>query len=146
MKTVKTLLSSVIIFLFSVLLGSCNAQSAGKPADQEIINDQMVKVYYFHFTRRCATCLAVEEQSRLAVESLYPEEIEEGRISFEGINLEEESGAKIAREISIYGQALLIVNGKEKTDITSDGFLYATNNPEKLRQIIKENIDPLLFH
>lgn len=145
MKTLKTILSSVIIFLFSGLLGSCNAQTAGKPEDQEIINKQIVKVYYFHFIRRCATCLAVEEQSRLAVESLYPEQIEEGRVLFEGINLEEESGAKIAQEISVYGQALLIVKGKGKINITSDGFLYATNNPEKLKQIIKENIDPLLF-
>jgi hypothetical protein len=146
MKTGNTVLSSVIIFFFSVLLVSCGTQPSGKPTDQEIINDQIVKVYFFHFSRRCTTCKAVEERSRFAVESLYPEQIKEGTILFEEINLEEESGAKIAEEMGVYGQALLIIHGKEKTDITTEGFFYATYKPKKLKQIIKKNIDPLLFH
>ena len=145
MKTVKIIFSSLIIFFFFGLIGSCDAQTAGKPQDQEMIDNQVVKVYYFHFTRRCVTCMAVEEQSRLAIESLYPEQIEDGQISFEGINIEEESGAKVAGDLNILGQSLLIVNGKQKTDLTSEGFLYAKSDPEKLKQILKQHIDPLLI-
>lgn len=145
MKTIQIILSFVMFFFFFTLTGSCDAQPAGNSQTQERIDDQIVKVYYFHFTRRCATCLAVEEQSRLAVESLYPSEIDEGRISFEGINLEEKSGEKLAKELGVYGQALLISSGKEKIDLTSEGFLYSTYDPEKLKQILKLRIDPLLF-
>jgi len=129
MKTGRTILSTVIIFLLYGLSGSCSAQSSGKVENTEIIDEQMVNVYYFHFTRRCVTCLALEEQARLAVESLYPYEIEEGLISFEAVNIEEKSGEK----------------GEEKIDLTSEGFLYSTYNPQKLRQVLKEKIDPLLF-
>jgi hypothetical protein len=145
MKPVQIILFPAMFFFCCMLTGSCSAQPVKNTQTQEITDGQIVKVYYFHFTRRCVTCQAVEEQSRLAVESLYPEQIEEGRISFEGINIDEKSGEIVARETGVYGQALLIVCGEEKTDLTSEGFLYATNNPDKLKQILKENIDPLLF-
>lgn len=145
MKTSKIIYISILSFCFSCLFTSCNAQSARKPENLKLTNDQTVKVYYFHFTRRCVTCLKVEEQSKLAVESLYPYKLEEGRISFEVVNIEEEPGEKLAKEIGVYGQALLIVKGEEKIDLTSDGFLYAIYNPEKLKQLLRERIDPLLF-
>jgi len=145
MKTLTFIFSALIFLFFADLLYSCNAQSAVKQTDKEPTDNRMVKVYYFHFTRRCATCLHVEEQSKLAVKSLYPYEIEEGRISFEAVNIEEKSGEKLAKETGVYGQALLIVKGEEKIDLTSEGFLYSTYNPQKLRQVLKEKIDPLLF-
>ena len=145
MKLIKIIFSTFILFFLSGLTSSCNAQSSGKNQDRATLNNKEVKVYYFHFTRRCATCMAVEEQSRLAIESLYPEQIEEDLISFEGINIEEEEGGKLARELGISGQALLIVNGDQKMELTNEGFLYANSYPDKLKQILKQHIDPLLF-
>ncbi|MCK9305070.1 MAG: nitrophenyl compound nitroreductase subunit ArsF family protein [Bacteroidales bacterium] len=98
-----------------------------------------VDVYYFHFTARCVTCKAVEEQAKANVQSLYGE-----KVRFSSVNIEEESGKELAKKLKVSGQALLIVKGKKQINITNQGFMYAKSNPEKFKSIIKENIDPLL--
>ena len=98
-----------------------------------------VEVFYFHFTRRCITCQNVENVSKEAVAELYGD-----KVNFTGYNLDEPEGEKKGEELGIYGQTLLIVGGDAKIDITSEGFMNARNNSDKLKQIIKEKIDPLL--
>ena len=66
------------------------------------------------------------------------------RVPFKEINLDEKEGKDKARELGISGQALLIVNGDRKINITNEGFLNARSNPEKLRQIISDHITPML--
>lgn len=87
MKNVKLLASVLIVFLSSV---SCNGQTNNQKIAQTISSSK-VNVYYFHFTRRCATCMAMEENARKAVEALYPDEIKSGDYSFTSLNLDEES-------------------------------------------------------
>ena len=70
---------------------------------------------------------------------MYPD-----KATFQAFNLEEDEGKNMAAKLDINGQTLIIVTGNNKIDITNEGFLYARSNPEKLKQIIKEKIDPLL--
>lgn len=117
---------------------SCTGQ--GNKSEQAVVkNSDEVYVYYFHNTRRCATCKAVESESQKAVKELYGD-----RVHFECYNLEEEAGEKKADQLDVSGQSLIIVCGDKKVNITNEGFMNARNNPEKLRQIIKEKIDPIL--
>jgi len=51
---------------------------------------------------------------------------------------------KKAEELGVSGQTLLIVSGDIKINITNEAFMYARSKPEKLKQVIKEKIDPLL--
>ncbi len=103
-----------------------------------------VEVYYFHFTRRCTTCLNVEKYSKEAVETLYPEQVKKGQIKFQSVNLEEKEGEAIGARYKIEGQTLLVVSGDKRIDLTDKGFLYANNSPEKLKQEVKQAIDSLL--
>ena len=105
---------------------------------------QSIEVYYFHMSRRCATCLAVESESEAALNKLYPKQMESGVISFKEINLEEESSEPLAKKLEVSGQTLLIVKGDQKIDLTGDGFKYARTSPEKLQESFKAAIDPLL--
>ncbi|MDA3820327.1 MAG: nitrophenyl compound nitroreductase subunit ArsF family protein [Candidatus Delongbacteria bacterium] len=98
-----------------------------------------VHVYYFHNERRCATCKAVEAESKKAVQELYGEDVK-----FSVFNLETPKGETKAEEIGASGQSLLIVGGEENINITSEAFMHAKSDPEKLKQIIKEKIDPLI--
>ena len=50
----------------------------------------------------------------------------------------------MAGELGVSGQTLLIVSGETRINITNEGFMNARSNPEKLKQIMKEKIDPLL--
>ena len=98
-----------------------------------------VHVYYFHNERRCPTCKTVEAESQKAVQELYGD-----KVGFSVYNIEEPEGEQKAEEIGVSGQSLLIVGGDEKINITSEAFMHAKNNPEKLQQIIKEKTDPLI--
>ena len=100
-----------------------------------------IEVYYFHFTRRCMTCQNVENVSKKAVETLYPEKIKSGEISFQSINLEEKTGEAIGAKYKIEGQTLIVICGDKRVDLTEKGFMYANNNPEKLTAEIKKAVD-----
>lgn len=132
---------SMILFWASLLFfgSSVCAQENESPGNQKMVTAPEVEVFYFHFTRRCATCQAVEDVSKQSVEDLYGD-----KVFFASYNLEEPEGEKKGEEVGVTGQALVIVSGDKKIDITSDGFMNARSNPGKLKEIIKEKIDPLL--
>jgi len=131
-----------LFIVLGLLLGlntSCSAQPGKDKSSPVVTVDQEVEVYYFHYTRRCATCQAVETVSGEAVAELFGE-----RVPFKGYNLDESDGKKKAEELGVNGQALLISSGDKKINITNEGFLYARSNPDKLKQVISDNITPLL--
>jgi thiol-disulfide isomerase/thioredoxin len=129
------LISLTAFFQFS----SCDAQGNKDTKTNTSLQTEMVEVYYFHFTRRCETCIAVENESRKAVEELYSNALEEGRIIFQSLNLEEE-GKQTADKLNIASQTLLVVRFGEKIDLTSQGFMYARTDPEKLKKALQDAI------
>ncbi len=108
------------------------------------ISKEKVEVIYFHLTRRCVTCQAVENVARDAVKELYPAESEKGTVVFRTLNIEDKSSEADARRVKATGQCLLIVSGDTRIDLTSEGFMNARNNPEKFKEEIKKAVDPLL--
>lgn len=135
MKAVKFF--GILLFISSMSL-SCSGQS--KNADTATLTKaDEVSVYYFHNTRRCATCKAVEAESRKAVQELYGD-----KVNFAAYNLDEDEGEAKGKDVGTDVQSLLIVSGEVKIDITNEGFLNARSNPDALKQIIKEKVDPLL--
>lgn len=104
-----------------------------------------VEVFYFHLTRRCVTCQAVENESRNAIESLYPEQVKKGTVSFTSVNIELEGSKAVAERCKVTGQTLLVLSGDVRVDLTDKGFMYATTSPDKLKAEIKNAIDPLLI-
>lgn len=135
MKTIKILF--IAIFALGMTI-SCSLQ-AGENEGTKVSQTDDVDVYYFHFSRRCMTCQAVEDVSKDAVAELYGD-----KVSFEEYNLDEEAAKAKADELEVSGQSLVIVSGDTKINITNEAFMNARTNPEKLKQIIKEKIDPLL--
>jgi len=103
-----------------------------------------VEVYYFHFSRRCATCLNVEKVARESVEALYPEQVKKGEITFQSINLDEKEGEAIGKKYKIEGQTLIVIGTTNRVDMTDKGFLYANGNPEKLKAEIKKAVEGML--
>lgn len=140
-------MKKIILWSFALLMLmgslSCDAQNAKKQATKSTATAK-VEVYYFHFTRRCMTCNAVEVEAKKAVQSLYPALVKSGKITFKAINLDEASSKAAAEKCAVEGQSLLVISGANRLDLTSQGFMYAVNNPEKLKAELKKTIDPLL--
>lgn len=139
MKTIQSILIGFIL----LNLFSCNAQTNNNNTSNGV-NEDKIEVYYFHYTRRCATCNAVEDEAKNAIEKYYSEKYKNSEITFTSVNLDEEDGKKIGEKIGASGQALLIIKGDKKIDLTNDGFMNARTNPEKYHKRIKAEIDKLL--
>lgn len=135
------------IGLFTVLMMSgiygCNAQTS-ENAESTIVQSDNIEIYYSHFTKRCATCNAVESETKLALETIYGKNLDNGEISFTALNLDVEDDKKIADGLKISGQTLLVVKGDKQVNLTNDGFMNARTNPQKFHDILKTQIDNLL--
>jgi len=123
---------------------SCNSRNNRKPV-ASVTRSSNVEVYYFHTTIRCVTCKTVEAEARKNVEMLYADKVKAGNISFTSLNLEEATGKSMGEKLGVNSQTLLIVNGDQKINITNEGFLYAVSQPQKLTEVMKSKIDPLLI-
>jgi len=123
MRTIKTIL--VLLFLAPVFAFS---QTSSK-----------IEAYYFHNKTRCTTCKTVEAEAKADLKELYGD-----KVTFQALNLEEKSTEPIAQKLKISGQTLLVVKGDKQVNLTNEGFLYAVNDPDKFKKIIKEKVDPLI--
>lgn len=133
MKTLRFLMIALLT------ISSCIACSAQTSNNETSATNGKIEVFYFHYTHRCATCRAVEDEAKRAVSELYGD-----KISFASYNLDEADGEAKGKSLEIAGQTLVIVSGDKKIDITNEGFMFARTNPEKLKAVIKEKIDGLL--
>ena len=139
----KTLKFSLLISFIALSLFACNAQTKESQKTGEVLSED-VQVYYFHNTKRCATCNAVEDETKVVLEMFYKDKLEAGTITFTSLNLEEEDGAKMAETLQVSGQTLLVVKGEERVNLTNDGFMNARTNAPKFHEILKTQIDKLL--
>ena len=135
----KVFISNLVLFL--LLTGiSCTAQESKSTASAT----KKIEVYYFHYTNRCMTCNTVEKEAKDAVASLYPQQVASGKIVFKALNLDDEPTKAVAVKCKAMGQSLLVISGDKRVDLTNQGFMYAVNNPDKLKAEIKTTIDGML--
>ena len=145
MRKIKPL---ILVLLAILSLFGCKGPTAENQKNEnqttENVQSDDIQVYYFHNTKRCATCNAVEDETKMALEMFYPEQSKAGTIEFTSLNLEEEEGEKMAESLQVSGQTLLLVKGDHQVNLTNDGFMNARTNPSKFHEILKSNIDQLL--
>ena len=134
-------LFKIITFVLLALSLSATsfAQDTSPQPQHETVKESTVTVYYFHYTRRCATCNAVESVTQNALKELYGP-----KVSFTSVNLDESAGEKTGKALKVSGQTLLIATSQKQINITSEGFMYARTKPEKLKEVIKTKVDSLL--
>lgn len=133
----------LILFLFATTSFACNPED-GKTKNTKNENSvDKIQVYYFHFARRCATCNAVEEVTKEALQKYFAEDVKNGKIVFTSINLDEESSKTLAKKLKISGQTLLFVAGDKQKNLTNVAFMYAKSSPKKLKVKVKKAIEEL---
>ncbi len=135
MKTVKSLILSLFVMLF-VFAGNVEILASSK------VEGEQIKVYYFHSTRRCATCMAIEKEAKNVLKELpYSDAKKNGELVFKSYNIENAVNKKLVEELGVTGSSLFVIKGEEKIDLTSKAFMYALKQPEKLRQALRVALD-----
>ena len=127
------------LLLLSVIIGS--TLLAQNPTKK-------LEVLYFHATRRCPTCMAIEENIRKTLDTYFSDQLKKGIIKLTVINVDEDKNKAIAEKYEATGSALFLTKttgGKEsKTDLTDYAFSYARNSPDKFISGLKAKINELL--
>ena len=140
---------SFVLLLSGLMLVSCQQKESKKTVTEEAsINAENQEVtavvYYFHGTRRCPTCIKVGEIARATVENNFKKEIEEGKVKFEDINVEDGKHDDLVEKFQIKWNALIIrINskeGEEISDLTDMAFQYANTSPDEVEAAIKTKL------
>ncbi|QIA08865.1 nitrophenyl compound nitroreductase subunit ArsF family protein [Draconibacterium halophilum] len=141
-------LVSILSIILCVGIISANAEcvsdaskSGPNATDNATVTPQSNEViaYYFHATKRCVTCQAVEKVAKETIEENY-----KGKVTFQSINREKEKDNPLVKKYKVSGQTLLLVKGDEKVDLTSSAFMNARTKPEKFAKRLKSEIDEML--
>ena len=147
-KTITIL--SLFFFMGGVALltqscGSTSTDSATSEKEVRVENNKNsakvgeVKAYYFHATRRCATCQAVEDVTKEAIKEYYGDSV-----TFESINRDEDKDNPLMTKYKINGQTLLLVSRDKMVNLTNDAFLNARTNPKKLKVKLISTINAMM--
>ncbi len=137
------LLLTLVLFVGTMGF-ACNSQTKTASAT-ETLSDAKVEVYYFHYSRRCNTCVSVENNAKQAMETLYANELKNGTYIFKAVNLDEASSKVLADKLKIGGQTLIVVSGTQSIDITDKAFLNAKNT-EKMQELVKNAVSNVLVN
>jgi hypothetical protein len=119
-KGVLSLFVSLFLILSSPLVvGDLRGEEPAKGPIGENLEapDAKVLVTYFYTTYRCPTCKKLEAYSRQAIEEGFRKELEEKKIVFRTLNMEEPENQHYAQDYKLYTKSLIISltrNGKEE--------------------------------
>lgn len=81
--------------------------SASVSTATPVISDRVV-AYYFHTNVRCVSCKKIEEYAREAIEKGFPTELQDGRLAFEVVNVEEPWNKHFIHEYQLVSKSLVI--------------------------------------
>ncbi len=141
-KIISTVSLLLLVGFMTVNAQCCNNPKPGCDRNGSCVkqgketND--VKAYYFHGTRRCMTCQAVEDVTKEALKEYYGD-----KVSFSSVNSEKDSNNPMIEKYKVSGQTLLIVKGENVVNLTNFAFMNARTNPDKLKSKIKSTVDSM---
>jgi hypothetical protein len=104
-----------------------------------------IRVYYFHATNRCETCLACEHVCFEILEQEFNSEIEKGTIFYKAINIDEEQNKALVAQYKIMFSTLLFIDQKGNiTDLSDKAFENALEHPDVYKNLIRNEVLRLL--
>jgi hypothetical protein len=137
----RTTFLLIALFVLAALPINAAPGGASKASNPVLKDPKPVIVYYFHATRRCATCLSIERITRGVIKDRYKDD---KRVTFLTINVDEEKNATLAERYEVAGSGLIVCSGKKNTDLTTKAFQYAKSDPGKLQSALIKAIDGYL--
>ncbi len=146
MFIMKYLKLSLLLF-WSMTFMACNG-TAQTDEQNTANNENLIQVIDFHTTHRCVTCKAIEQGAIDALNKNFKKELDAGMITFQTVNVDNESNYAIAEEFEASGTALfinIISNGNStKVDLTQFGFMNATADDDSFEKGFVEEINKAL--
>lgn len=151
------------IFVLAICLGmtACGGSGVKNGTSETTVGQQQsqsqsqlqdtgdrVEVLYFHGKQRCATCMAIEKNTKDVIETQFADELENGTVIFRIIDISEPENEKIADKYEVTWSSLFVSqwkDGKETYEnLTEYAFANARTSPETFKSGLTEKINELL--
>lgn len=128
---------TIALLFMSIVLSTC-AQT-DSPKTVSTAESDGIEVLYFHGKQRCATCIAIEKQTKQAVE-----ELSDNRLTMRTIDISKKENESIVEKYEVAWSSLIVVKDGNVLNLTELGFSLARNNPDGFRERLKSEIKQLL--
>ena len=139
-----------VLLTLTLCVGLVVACSGGKTksvTENQQTRIDAVEVLYFHGAQRCATCMAIEENTKALIESAYAELLKSGKLVFRSVDITKDEA--LAERYEVSWSSLILVgydkSGKESaTNLTEFAFGNARTTPDKFKQGLSDRITEML--
>lgn len=138
-----------VLLILTLCMGlvACSGRKQGSVAENQRAKQNVVEVLYFHGAQRCATCMAIERNSKKLVETAYAEPLKSGKLVFRSVDITKEEA--LAERYEVSWSSLILVdydkNGKESAiNLTEFAFGNARTAPDKFKHGLSEQITKML--
>lgn len=136
-----------VILMLALCLGlsACGGNNTKTQSNNDTENNRdRVEVLYFHGKQRCATCVAIEQNSRATVEEQFADELKSGTLVFRIIDLSTPEGEALGEKYEVTWSSLLLITwreGKETAEnLTEYAFANARTAPEEFKNGLASKI------
>ena len=135
-----------LLILLALMIGltACAADAQKKEATPK----NGVEVLYFHGKQRCATCQAIEKETKALIDSQFADAVKSGKVRFRVVDITKAEYEALADKYEITWSSLVIVkynNGKETSEnLTQFAFANARSNPAQFKKELVAKINQML--
>lgn len=152
-------MKNLIVLLVTIFLFSCsssnkdevdaaNSENKYLQSEASVEESDIAEVYYFHGTRRCATCKAVSRVSQGYTLVNYKDAIEKGLVKVKEVDFDQPGNEELVEKFQVTRSSLFVRTVKDKHEsiynLTEMAFMNAELHPEKIREAIKLEIEKVL--
>lgn len=85
-----------LLMIFALIIGLMSCGSGDNTSTAKSPEKDRVEVIYFHGKQRCATCMAIEKNTKEVVNTLFANELKNGTVVFRTVDISTPKGEKIA--------------------------------------------------
>ena len=133
-----------LLMFFALMIGLVSCGSGDNTATAKSPEKDRVEVIYFHGKQRCATCMAIEKNTKEVVNTLFANELKNGTVVFKTVDISTPEGEKIADKYEVTWSSLFVnkwKGGKEtRNNLTEFGFGNARKNPDGFKKELADKI------
>mgnify|MGYP006329785243 FL=1 len=143
----KAMKNVLLILTLCVGMVACSGGKTKSVSENQQTKKDVVEVLYFHGAQRCATCMAIEKNTKELLEAAYAEQLKSGKLVFSSVDITKEEALTERYEVS--WSSLILVDydksGKERaTNLTEFAFGNARTAPDKFKQGLSARITEML--
>jgi hypothetical protein len=131
----------------SVDADTANAQNDSAAVEATSEEARKIIAYYFHSTRRCASCRKIESYSAEIIRAAFEGELDQGLLEWRLVNTDESENKHFIKDYELYTKSLVlsdIVNGEQIRWKNLDKIWVLLKDKESFQEYIRDEVRAFL--